>query len=181
MGLLVDHEIKKEIKIGLIQIDPYNEELVGPASLDIRLGNTIGFLRLAPGFDAIDPEDKTSFFVEEVPLTEYILKPGEFILAEMLEKIKLPSDTKAQVFGRSSLGRLGFINSSHAGLIDLGFGYKVTLELFNSGPLPIKLRPNMAIGQLEFTRTEELPEQDYQQRKSSRYFGQAPLQQSKGI
>ena len=177
--LLVDWQIRELCKEGMIQ--PFDERLVGPASLDIRLGNTIGFLRLAPGYDAIDPEDKSSFYVEEVGLVEHVLKPGEFILAEMLEKIKLTSDIKAQVFGRSSLGRLGLINSSHAGLIDLGFGYRVTLELFNSGPLPIKLRPGMAIGQLEFIRTEELPDEDYQQRKSSRYFGQAPLQQSKGI
>lgn len=180
MSLLVDHEIREEIKKGRLIIDPYDPELVGPNSLDFRLGDELASIILTEGFEALDPQNPQSFSIKKWKFEEYVLKPGEFVLGFMYESLTLPTDIKAQVYGRSSLGRLGLINSSHAGLIDCGFGHSITLELFNSGTIGIILRPYQKVGQLEFILVSP-PDEDYSMRKSSRYYGQAKLQESKGI
>lgn len=42
MTILVDWQIKKLIDSGEIKVDPYDESLINPNSLDIRLGNKFG-------------------------------------------------------------------------------------------------------------------------------------------
>jgi len=39
MGVLTREEILKEIRQGTIEIDPFEEDQVGPGSIDLRLGN----------------------------------------------------------------------------------------------------------------------------------------------
>ena len=179
MTILVDWEIRKELgDTGCIR--PWEEAHLNPNSYNIRLGWKLGRLSLAHGYYAIDPQDKASCNTEYFTFEEYRLAHGEFLLAEMLEEIWLPNNINSQIKGRSSLGRYGLINSSHAGLIDCGFASKITLELYNSGPLPIILRPEMGIGQLEFKRTET-PSVPYNKKKDSKYYMQSEIQGSLGI
>lgn len=86
--ILVDWQLLDRISRGHIKIDPYDPKLVQPNSVDIRLGNH--FVWYKPGVSVIDPYNQQSVTadVEETHADFFILNPGQFILAETLERIE---------------------------------------------------------------------------------------------
>ncbi len=150
--ILSDRSIKECVKAGRIVVSPYDEVLVQPASIDVRLDSRFLVFRNYK-YTCIDPkavqEDLTEMI--EVPDGEpFIVHPGEFILGSTLERVGLAADIAAQLGGKSSLGRLGLIVHATAGFIDPGFEGRVTLELSNVANLPIRLYPGMKVGQISF-------------------------------
>ncbi|MEE8486147.1 MAG: dCTP deaminase [Acidimicrobiia bacterium] len=147
-----DRTIKEAITNGRITIDPYDEVMVQPSSVDIRCG--AGFRVFENHrYALIDPKTPQSDLTIGVTATEsepFILHPGEFVLGSTLETIGLSDDVVARLEGKSSLGRLGLLIHSTAGFIDPGFRGQVTLELSNVANLPIAIYPGMKIGQVSF-------------------------------
>ena len=47
----------------------------------------------------------------------FVLPPGEFVLGQTLERVRLPDDLVARLEGKSSLGRLGLVIHSPAGTV----------------------------------------------------------------
>jgi dCTP deaminase len=173
--LLSDRDIKSEVKAGRVVLEPYDEGMVQPSSIDVRLDR---FFRVFENhrYPHIDPAeeqpDLTRLF--EPPGDEpFILHPGEFVLASTYEAVTLPDDVAARLEGKSSLGRLGLLTHSTAGFIDPGFTGHVTLELSNVATLPIQLWPGMKSGQLGFFRLSSPSENPYGSPvHGSRYQGQ---------
>lgn len=85
-----------------------------------------------------------------------IIHPHQFILAAILEYIRLPPDLMSYVIGRSTSGRLGLIVATAVG-IQPGFAGTLTLELRNLGETPPTLYPGQAIGQLFFHNVQYAP------------------------
>jgi dCTP deaminase len=83
----------------------------------------------------------------------YVLHPGQFVLGETLEWIRLPKKYGAYVIGRSAWGRDGLIIATATG-IHSNYSGIVTLELTNLGEIPIRLYPGLCIAQL-FIHTVE--------------------------
>lgn len=131
--ILSDREIHEEINRGRIKISDMVEGAVGPASVDLHLGDTL----------VLDGEESQHRFV-----FAHIL-PLEFMLATTREVVTLPDNIMAQVHGCSSIGRTGLF-VQNAGLIDPGFSGMITLELFNSSSEPMRLEPGMRICQVSF-------------------------------
>lgn len=150
--ILSDRSIKEGIADGRIVITPYDESLVQPASIDIRLDGRFRVFRNYR-YSCIDPkalqEDLTEL-IEVGPDEPFIVHPGEFILGNTVERIKLGDDLVARLEGKSSLGRLGLIVHATAGYVDPGFEGNITLELSNVANLPIRLYPGMKVGQISF-------------------------------
>ena len=150
--ILSDRSIKESIADGRIVITPYDESLVQPASIDIRLDGRFRVFRNYR-YSCIDPkalqEDLTEL-IEVGPDEPFIVHPGEFILGNTVERIKLGDDLVARLEGKSSLGRLGLIVHATAGYVDPGFEGNITLELSNVANLPIRLYPGMKVGQISF-------------------------------
>ena len=95
------------------------------------------------------------------------------MLASTYELVALGPGIAARLEGKSSLGRLGLLTHSTAGVIDPGFSGHVTLELSNMATLPVKLWPGMKIGQLCFFRLSSPAEHPYGSAQyGSRYQGQ---------
>ena len=147
-----DRTIKEAVASGRISIDPYEESMVQPSSID---------LRCAPHFRVFEnhkyavidpkaPQGDLTVGVEASDSEPFILHPGEFVLGSTLEVIGLADDIVARLEGKSSLGRLGLLIHSTAGFIDPGFRGQVTLELSNVANLPIAIYPSMKIGQISF-------------------------------
>jgi len=177
--ILVDHMIKNEISQGRIKITPFDESLINPSSLDVRLGNTFGEVK--PTGVVINPTDPLSFLTENHVVGKgktYKLKPGSMVLGVLQEDITLPSDISAKIMGKSSLGRLGLDNSSCAGWTDCGWAGRLVVELFNHTKYPILLTPGMKIGQIVFYK--HCPAEHPYEAKG-RYQGQAGLEGSKGV
>ena len=101
--LLSDKDIRAEIDSGRVRIDPYDESMVQPSSIDVRLDR---YFRVFENhrYPHIDPS------VEQADLTRlvepegdepFILHPGEFVLASTYEVISLPDDLASRLEGKS--------------------------------------------------------------------------------
>ena len=173
--LLSDRDLTEQIKNGRLQLDPYDESLIQPSSIDVRLDRWFRVFNNTK-YTHIDPsqqQDELTSLVEVPDGEPFVLHPGEFVLASTLEVVTLPNDLAGRLEGKSSLGRLGLLTHSTAGFIDPGFSGHVTLELSNVANLPITLWPGMKIGQLCIFRLSSPAEHPYgSEQYGSRYQGQ---------
>ena len=155
--ILSDRTIREEIKAGRIVVDPFDDSMVQPSSVDVRLDRyfRVFLNHTMPVIDLKKNLEELTRLVEidvDDPDRTFILHPGEFVLGSTLERVALPDDTVARIEGKSSLGRLGLLIHSTAGFIDAGWNGHITLELSNVASLPITLYPGMKIGQISFLR-----------------------------
>jgi len=161
--VLSDRTIRAEIEAGRIVIDPYDDRLIQPSSVDVRVDRYFRVFRNAryPYIDVKQPMEDLTELVEVDDADPFILHPGEFVLGSTLERVTLPDDLVARLEGKSSLGRLGLLIHSTAGFIDPGWDGHVTLELSNVANLPITIYVGMKIGQLSFVQMTEASETPY--------------------
>jgi dCTP deaminase len=127
----------------------------GSGSIDLRLGCWFSSLRQGRT-PFLDVGSKDSGHQKAEALTKlqyvrfgekFVLHPRAFVLGSTLEWIRLPKKHAGYVTSRSSWGRRGLIIATATG-VHPGFTGCLTLELFNSGEVPIALYPGMAISQL---------------------------------
>jgi dCTP deaminase len=173
--LLSDRDLLEELKNGELRLEPLEQELVQPSSIDVRLDRWFRVFNnhLYTHIDPASRQDDLTALVEVDDGQPYVLHPGEFVLASTLEVITLGGQLAGRLEGKSSLGRLGLLTHSTAGFIDPGFSGHVTLELSNVANLPIMLWPGMKIGQLCIFRLSSPAEHPYgSEVYGSRYQGQ---------
>jgi len=173
--VLSDRTIRRLLAEGAIGIDPFDEALVQPSSVDVRVDRYFRVFHNAryPYIDVREPQEDLTELVEVEEEQPFILHPGEFVLGSTLERITLPDDLVARLEGKSSLGRLGLLIHSTAGFIDPGWDGHVTLELSNVANLPITIYFGMKIGQLSFVQLTEAAERPYgSSALGSKYQGQ---------
>ena len=175
MTVLSDKDLKRAIINQEIIIEPYDEENVGPCSIDLSLGNSFRVFRKSE-HTHIDPKEGIPDNIME--LTEkkeepFIIHPGEFVLASISEKVKIPDNMIGRLEGRSSWGRLGIVIHSTAGKIDPGFEGHITLEIANLSNLPVSLHPGTKIAQLTFDLLSSKAENPYHKKKDAKYMHEA--------
>lgn len=142
MSVLADRDIRKLLKNKTITIDPYEDNDIQPASIDLHLSKDL---------KTIDGE-----IIKLSSDNEYVLKPKEFILGSTMEWVEIPNQLVASVEGRSSIGRLGVTVHITAGWIDPGFKGSITLEILNASDKEFVLKEGMSICQIVFqTLTSE--------------------------
>ena len=173
--LLSDRDIKAEISVGRVALEPYTESMIQPSSIDVRLDRWFRVFEnhKYPYIDPSQEQPDLTRMIEPDGDEPFVLHPGEFVLGSTFEVVSLPDDIAGRLEGKSSLGRLGLLTHSTAGFIDPGFSGHVTLELSNVANLPIVLYPGMKIGQLCLFRLSSPAEHPYGSEKyGSRYQGQ---------
>jgi dCTP deaminase len=173
--VLSDRTIRRLLEEDRIGIDPYDEALLQPSSVDVRVDRFFRVFHNAryPYIDVKQPQEELTELVEIDDERPFILHPGEFVLGSTLERVRLPDDLVARLEGKSSLGRLGLLIHSTAGFIDPGWDGHVTLELSNVANLPITIYVGMKIGQLSFVQLTEPAETPYGSGNlGSKYQGQ---------
>ena len=180
---LCDTDIERYLDEGRISLvpRPSNDKING-ATVDVRLGNSFRVFRehSAPYIDLSGPKEEVSAQLEAVMSEEIIiaeneaffLHPGDLALATTLEEVTLPANIIGWLDGRSSLARLGLMVHVTAHRIDPGWHGKIVLEFFNSGKLPLALRPNMVIGALSFEVLSGEAARPYNRRKNAKYKNQ---------
>jgi dCTP deaminase len=174
--VLSDRTIRQEIEAGRLVLDPYEPAMVQPSSVDVRVDNRFRVFHNAryPFIDVRQPMEDLTELVEVSGDEPFILHPGEFVLGQTLERVRLPDDLVARLEGKSSLGRLGLLIHSTAGFVDAGFEGNLTLELSNVANLPITIYHGMPIGQISFMRMDGPVESPYgSDAAGSKYQGQA--------
>lgn len=170
--ILADWEIRALCLGGMVT--PFDPVLLNPASLDVRLGRHI-MIEQSGTADMLLLDLEVDGYCETDP---FVLRPGQFILAETVETFHLPDHIAAQFMLKSSRAREG-IEHLMAGYVDPGFYGVLTLELHNSRQLSgVALWPGMKIGQMVFHLMHERPLRSYAQ--TGRYNGDAMVQGSRG-
>ena len=158
MTTLSDREIFKCIKEKTIKVHPLlNKKQIQGARIDLRLDNIFYIIRRfeKPCYDLMDYSNnerpKTYGYIRTIPYGhEFILHPGDYVLAPLFEFVELPNNIIGRLDGRSSLGRLGVLVHSTAGSIDPGYKGSITIELMNGGMFPVALYPLMRVATLSF-------------------------------
>lgn len=139
--MLTGNEIKIQVELGNIVIEPFDERNLGPNSYDVRLGSQLMVYREA----VLDARRKNRVEVIEIPEEGLVLKPGVLYLGRTMEYTRNPGYIPVYE-GRSSLGRLGISSHITAGFGDIGFAGNWTLEI--TAVQPVRIYAGMRIGQL---------------------------------
>lgn len=180
---LCDKDIKKYLASGDIVISPAPPEAnISGVTVDVRLGNKFRVFEdhQAPYIDLSGPKHEVQAALDNVmsdeieiaPDKSFFLHPKELAIAVTHESITLPSNMVGWLDGRSSLARLGLMVHVTAHRIDPGWSGNIVLEFYNSGKLPLALRPLMKIGALSFELLSDHAEKPYNARNDAKYKGQ---------
>ena len=161
--MLSDKDIKKALEDKWIEISPLDQGYIQPSSVDLRVGTEFRVFENHK-YSHIDPEspqEDLTTLVEASKDEPFVLHPGEFVLGTTFEKVALSNKIVARLEGKSSLGRIGLLIQSTAGFVDPGFSGYLSLELSNVANLPIKIYPEMKIGQISFYYLNSPSEAEY--------------------
>jgi dCTP deaminase len=157
VSILSGEALRAEIASGRIEIDPYDAALVGPASVDLRLGSTFRVFRSARRVVRADLASDYRDYSDKIALPDgetMLLMPQQTVLGLTLERIRLAPDLCGWLEGRSRFARIGLLVHISAGFMQPGLRNHQVLELTNFGPNPIELVPGTPICQFIFQRTE---------------------------
>ena len=183
--VLSDGDIKKALKSGRIKITPYPDlkTQLGSCSIDFRLGNTFRVFEHSR-ISYIDPlqKDYSREITKEVKVKKgenFIMQPGDFVLAVTLERVKISSSLMGRLEGRSSLGRIGIVVHSTASVFDPGWDGNPVLELGNLGRMAVRLTVGMRICAMTFEQLTSKAEVPYSLNKRSKYVGQSGPDESR--
>ena len=162
-SVLSDGTIRRLLAEGRVRIEPFDDSMVQPASVDLRLGTSFRVFHnhRITAIDLADPPRNLTEHVEVDDDESFVIHPGEFVLGRTQERVELPDDIVARIEGKSSLGRLGLIVHATAGFVDPGFKGTLTLEITNLTRVPIILWPGKPIAQLSFMTLDRPAERPY--------------------
>jgi dCTP deaminase len=109
--VLSDRTIRRLLDEGRIVIDPFDDRLVQPSSVDVRVDRFFRVFHNAryPFIDVKEPQEELTELVEVDDDTPFILHPGEFVLGSTLERIRLPDDLVARLDHGMKIGQLSFV------------------------------------------------------------------------
>jgi dCTP deaminase len=166
MTTIVDHQIRAYCKNGGM-VEPFDPDMVNPASIDVTLGDKIRVENDNGGF--------TEMSIAEEP---FWMPPGGFVLASTAEWIRVPVHMECVFLLKSSRGREGYDHALST-YCDPGFHGNITLELSNLRRFKeLPLEAGMRIGQLRFANLEMPPMRSYAQ--TGRYQNDEGPVESKG-
>lgn len=181
--VLSDRYIKKALDSGRISITPAPnlKTQLGSCSIDLRLGGVFRVFEHSK-HGMIDPSKKdfSSEITREIKVKvgdQFIMQPGDFVLAVTLENVKIAPDLMGRLEGRSSLGRLGIVVHSTASIFDPGWDGNPVLELGNLGRMAVALTVGMRICAMTFEELTSAADTPYTKKASAKYkFQKAPLE-----
>ena len=178
MSILADHQIEHAVKMskmcpgvkGLI-IEPYAPMQSRPGVIsygttsygyDVRVGYK--FKIFTPVFNCVvdpknlDPKcfvdiDLTPNTVEEVTKENFVLiPPNSFALAETVEYFEIPRDVLTICLGKSTYARCSIIVNVTP--LEPEWKGKITIEISNTSPLPVKIYAGEGIAQIIFLKAD---------------------------
>jgi dCTP deaminase len=155
MAVLTRDAILAEIDAGRLRIDPFSREQVGPASIDLTLGDEIRVIE--PGGEMIDIRDDSDYrrHTHVQSLAEpFVLLPGATVHGITREVVTLPPDLCGFLEGRSRYARLGLMIHVTSALVQPGVDNRQVLEMGNISGHPLRIHRGVRLCQLVLMRTE---------------------------
>jgi len=153
LAVLTHDEIIRRVRSGEIGIDPFSEAKVGPASVDLHLHNQFRVFRRVREIFHVTEEADYSEVSEVITIPDddyFVLMPGETVHGVTRERIRLPDKLAGRLEGRSRFARVGLMVHITASFMQPGIDNRQALEMNNAGPMPLAIRPGIAICQFIF-------------------------------
>jgi deoxycytidine triphosphate deaminase/addiction module HigA family antidote len=141
-GVLVNHQIVRAVKDGVLGIEPFTAANVRMAAIDLTLGDAV----LTSDGETANVGGRKAFF----------LKPGRAVQARTRERIGFPNDYVGRVGVMHRMGTFGII-ASLGFQIEPGFDGHVHFCMFNAGGAPFRLRGGEPVLRLEITALSARP------------------------
>jgi dCTP deaminase len=156
MSVLTRDVILKELASGRLRLDPFSEDQVGPASIDLHLGDELRVpLESANGPIDVTDDATPETFTRVIPFdTPYVLAPGHTVHGITRERLFLPPDLCAWIEGRSRIARLGLTVHVSSGFVQPGVSNHQVLEMSNVSGRALAIHPGIRICQIVLQRTE---------------------------
>lgn len=187
--ILTDGDILHEKMMNRIVISPFNESQLKNTMYDVTLGPYYYTFNENHYKDYWSPHDQKSIekywtLCKAEPKNEahnnlklnnidekdqiIILYPGELILGHTNEFIGTTKDSKitTQMHSRSTMGRCGLRFCACAGLGDIGYFNRWTMEIENVSKMPIVLKVGTRVASITFTYVSSDPKDIYPERGS---------------
>lgn len=170
--ILSDKEIRAYIQNAAApMVEPFLEDHLQAASYDVSMSGNISVLKRIE--NVVDPSEKRDLddMYEEIKINShgYLFCPGEYLLAELAEKVNVPEKLIAHIRPRTRFTRAGILvadqhcNPTYEGQLYIG--------LHNVGPNAILLRPGLKIAQLVFEELSSTPTESlwYKNKENAAY------------
>jgi dCTP deaminase len=130
-------------------------EQVGPASIDLHLGDEIRVMAGGPDVIAVTEEADYRAITRLQRLDDpYVLKPGETIHAITRERLRLPPDIDGWLEGRSRFARLGLMIHVTSGFVQPGVATRQVLEMSNVSGRTLLIHAGVRLLQIVLQRCE---------------------------
>jgi deoxycytidine triphosphate deaminase len=102
-SVLSDGTIRRLVAEGRVRIEPFDETMVQPASIDLRLGSSFRVFHnhRIGAIDLADPPRNLTEHVEIDDGESFVIHPGEFVLGRTQEQVELPDDVVARIEGKA--------------------------------------------------------------------------------
>ena len=155
MGVLTRDAILAEIEAGRLIVDPYSPDQVGPASIDLTLGDEIRVIQAGrepiPIVADVDYRDFTSHRRLDTP---FVLDPGVTIHGITRERLTLAPDLCGFLEGRSRFARLGLMIHVTSAFVQPGVSNRQVLEISNVSGRALEIHAGTRLCQIVLFRTE---------------------------
>ena len=182
MPVLSDQEIFKRLINKEITIHPILDlRQIQGTKIDLRLANVVYLIKHfeQPCYDPRELQQKVEYgeerdmiFCKAEEKKGFILQPGDFAIAPLFERVRLPPYIIGRLDGRSSLARLGIIIHATAGGIDPGYSGHITCELTNHGKVPVAFYPLQRVASLTLETIPDEAVSVYRKRPGHKYVDQ---------
>lgn len=153
--ILTRDVILREIADGRLVIDPLEADQIGPASIDLHLGDEIRVMAGGPDVVHVTEDADYRTITQVRPLdVPYVLKPGETIHAITRERLRLPADVAGWLEGRSRYARLGLMIHVTSGFVAPGVDSRQVLEMSNVAGRGLAIHAGVRVCQVVLQRCE---------------------------
>ncbi len=155
MAVLTRDAILEELRAGRLRIEPFSEDQLGAASIDLTLGDEIRVIEV--GTEPIDVVADCDYrdHTRVRRLAEpYVLEPGVTIHGITRERVYLPRNLCGFLEGRSRFARLGLMIHVTSAFVQPGVKNCQVLEMSNVSNRPLRIHAGVRVCQLVLFRTE---------------------------
>jgi len=155
MAVLTRDVILQEMKLGRIVIDPFAEDQLGAASIDLTLGDEIRVIAdTGVPIDITDDSDYRNHTEVQSLAKPFVLAPGATIHGITRERVSLPQDICGFLEGRSRFARLGLMIHVTSAMVQPGVRNRQVLEMGNVSGRALRIHAGVRVCQLVLMRTE---------------------------
>ena len=168
--VLNDKELRALLRQGALALDPFDDALVQPASIDLRLSSSARVIEAGDAEIDIRSAKQVAYPQIELAAEGHVIPPGGVLIAQTLEHMKIPDTCLGMIEQRSSFMRLGVHVSSS--LINPGYAGTLPCLISNRTGRPLRIFAGIPFCQLVLLALSGRPDITYPEKWDAKYHGE---------